>query len=98
LHTELYLKYLFAEEKSTQEGVSMNEEAEILKNLYKSEIGIDEASRILNISEEEVWNLLDTFDYYPSGEDLRKACEIEEETWRNLEKKLEKRSKQLSVD
>lgn len=69
----------------------MNEKTEsILKKLCRSEISIEEASKMLNISEEDVWDLLDGFDYCPSGEEVVRACEIEEETWKNLEKDLEK--------
>ncbi len=71
----------------------MNEETEaILKRLCRSEISIEEASKMLNVSEDDVWDLLDQFDYCPSGEEVVRACEIEEETWKNLEKDL-KRSK-----
>ncbi|KYK35210.1 MAG: hypothetical protein HXS48_08065 [Theionarchaea archaeon] len=77
----------------------MNEETEtILKRLCRSEISIEEASKMLNVSEDDVWDLLDQFDYCPSGEEVVRACEIEEETWKNLEKDLEKSKSSADQD
>lgn len=75
----------------------MNEKTrEILRKLRENEIDIEEAMEILNVTEDEIWDLLDSFDYFPSGKILRRACHIERESLRKLEEKIKKKTRSTS--
>jgi hypothetical protein len=75
----------------------MNERTkEILHKLREDEMDIEEAIKVLNVTEEELWDLLDNFEYFPSGNVIRRASQIERDTLKELEKKFEKSSKNTS--
>jgi hypothetical protein len=72
-----------------KEVLSTNKKTKkVLQRLREGEIDFKEAVKVLNITEEEVWNLLDDFDYFPSGKILRSACQIERNSLRKLEEKF----------
>ncbi len=58
---------------------------EILSELYKDKISIKEACKLLNKTREEVWTLLDSFEYFPSSEDIIIACDIEQKSMKIIE-------------
>lgn len=58
----------------------------ILSDLYTDKITIKEACALLNKPREKVWELLDSFEYFPTSEDVLKACEIEKQSMRNIER------------
>lgn len=60
-----------------KEKVNKNVYNQILSDLYTDKITIKEACETLGKTREEIWNLLDSFKYLPTSEDVLKACEIE---------------------
>jgi len=46
---------------------------------------IKEACELLGRTREEIWSLLDSFNYLPTSEDVLVACEIEKESMRVIE-------------
>ncbi|MBU7024165.1 MAG: hypothetical protein HXS40_08345 [Theionarchaea archaeon] len=46
---------------------------------------IEEALNLLNITESELWNLLDNYEYFPSGKVVARACQIEKNSLAELE-------------
>ncbi len=59
---------------------------EILSDLYIDKINIKEACRLLNKTREDVWTLLDSFEYFPNSEDIIIACEIEQKSMKTIER------------
>lgn len=55
---------------------------QVLSDLYTDKITIKDACEILGKTREEIWVLLDSFEYLPTSEDVLEACEIEKESMR----------------
>lgn len=68
----------------------------VLHKLREDEMDIEEAIKVLNITEEEIWNLLDDFEYFPSGEVLTRACQIEKKSLKKLQKRMQRDSRGTS--
>lgn len=58
---------------------------QVLSDLYTDKITIRDACRILGKTREDIWNLLDSFEYFPISEDVITACEIEKNSMRLIE-------------
>lgn len=69
----------------------------VLSDLYTDKITIKEACKILGKTREEVWNLLDSFEYFPTSEDVITACEIEKNSMRLIEHSISIENKLKSV-
>lgn len=61
---------------------------DVLSDLYTDKITIKDACKLLNKTRNEVWNLLDSFEYSPTSEDVIRACEIEQESMRAIDNSL----------
>lgn len=59
----------------------------VLSDLYTDKITIKKACELLGKTREEVWNLLDSFEYSPTSGDVITACKIEQESMRTIEHK-----------
>ncbi len=68
----------------------------VLHNLREDEMDIEEAIKLLSMTEEEIWNLLDDFEYFPSGGVLTRACQIEKRSLKKLEKRIQRDSRSIS--
>lgn len=45
---------------------------------------------MLNKTKEEIWELLDSFEYFPASEDVIEACQIERQSMRTIENTVPK--------
>lgn len=70
---------------------------QVLSDLYTDKITIKDACKILGKIRGEVWNLLDSFEYFPTSEDVITACEIEKNSMRLIEHTISNENKLKSV-
>ncbi|QLC51105.1 hypothetical protein HWN40_13195 [Methanolobus zinderi] len=60
-----------------------------LRSLYEGEMTFSEASSLLEVSKDEVEEMLESFEWVPSAERISELCEIEKETISLIENKNE---------
>ena len=70
---------------------------QLLSDLYTDKITIKEACEILGKTREEMWNLLDSFEYLPTSEDVLEACEIEKKSMKFIEHAVSIENKLKSI-
>lgn len=70
---------------------------DVLSELYTDKISIKDACEILNKTREEVWTLLDSFEYFPTSEDVIIAYEIEQKSMKIIDEQVRYKEKFKNV-